>query len=34
MKIHRIVAAFALFTVTALSNDCTTLACEFLAAGT
>lgn len=34
MKIHRIVAAFALFTVTALSNDCTILACDFLVAGT
>ena len=34
MKVHRIVAAFALFTVTALSNDCTTLARDLIVAGT
>jgi len=34
MKLHRIVSAFALFTLTALSNDCTTMACELLVAGT
>lgn len=34
MKFHRIVAAFALLTVTALSNDCTILACDLFMAGT
>jgi hypothetical protein len=34
MKVRRIMAALALFTVTAFTDDCTILACAFLAART